>query len=213
VQGRKDSILIPKSIKKTPYFFRAKEVNQIKDSSVTVYFPKNTFYEDLYFDFTYNNGIAKLHNSSVPVHSSFKLSFDVSSYTEDEISHLEDVKKLMHFANNYFVFILVIEIFLLVVIYQIDRKQFYKPFLYGGIISTAVLLLTLFWALMDFSSLFNLFHQIFFPQGNWQFPETGKLVNLFTASFFYQITKEIFIKSLMSSIIFIGLGLYLKKKF
>lgn len=133
-------------------------------------------------------------------------------YTEEEISHLEDVKRLMHFANNYFVFVLVIEIFLLVIIYQIDKKQFYKPFLYGGIISTAVLLLTLFWALLDFSSLFNLFHQIFFPQGNWQFPDTGKLVNLFTASFFYQITKEIFIKSLMSSIIFIGLGLYLREK-
>lgn len=133
-------------------------------------------------------------------------------YTEDEISHLNDVKRLMRMASHYFVFVLVIEIFLLIAIYQIDKKQFYKPFLYGGMVSTAVLLLTLLWALVDFSSLFNLFHQIFFPMGNWIFPSTGKLVNLFPASFFFQITKEIFIKSLMSSIIFIGLGLYLKKK-
>ena len=133
-------------------------------------------------------------------------------YTKDETSHLNDVQKLMHFANNYFIFVLVIEIFLLIAIYQIDKKQFYKPFLYGGIVSTAVLLLILLLTLIDFSSLFTLFHQIFFPQGNWMFPETGKLVNLFPAAFFYQITKEIFIKSLMSSIIFIGLGLYLREK-
>jgi hypothetical protein len=101
VKGRKDSILIPKSIKKTPYFFRSKEVNQIKDSLVTVYFPKNSFYEDLYFDFSNDNRMVKLHNSSVPVHSSFKLSFDVSNYPEEKIKQMHIAKKNQHGKLNY----------------------------------------------------------------------------------------------------------------
>jgi hypothetical protein len=112
----------------------------------------------------------------------------------------------------HFIFLLVVEIFILIIIYQKARKEFYKPFLYGGIVSSAVLLFTLLWALADFGSLFTFFHQIFFPMGNWQFAATGKLVNLFPFEFFYGLTKEIFIKSLIFSIIFIAVGLFLRKK-
>ncbi len=133
-------------------------------------------------------------------------------YTEDEISHLEDVKKLMSFANFYFIFLLVVEILILIIIFQTEKKEFYKTFLYGGIVSTSILLLTVLWALADFSSLFNLFHQSFFQAGTWVFDSSLKLVNLFPVSFFFKITKEIFIKALIFSIIFIILGLYLKKK-
>ena len=112
-------------------------------------------------------------------------------YTENEISHLNDVKKIMHFADYYFIFLLVIEIVLLIAIYQLEKKQFYKPFLYGGIVSTSILVITLLWALIDFSSLFTFFHNAFFPQGNWMFPAGSKLTTLFPADFFLKITKEI----------------------
>lgn len=85
IKGRKDSITIPKEIHKTEHFFRAKETNTIKDSLITAYFPKNIFYEDFYFEFSNKEGMVKLHNSSVPVHKSFRLTFDVSHLTEKEI--------------------------------------------------------------------------------------------------------------------------------
>ena len=40
------------------------------------------------FDFTYENGIAKIHDGSIPMHKSFTLSFDVSEYS------LQEQKKL-----------------------------------------------------------------------------------------------------------------------
>ncbi len=94
IRGKKDSIVIPKeAINKTPHYFKYKVSNQIKDSLVSVYFPKNTFYEDFYFDYSNKNGIVKLHNSNVPAHKRFKLSFDISNYTAEEIKHMHIAKK------------------------------------------------------------------------------------------------------------------------
>ena len=93
INGKKDSIIIPKKVEKTAHFFKADQANTIKDSLITAYFPENIFYEDFYFDFSRENGIVKLHNSSVPVHKSFRLSFDVSKYSEEELKTLYIAKK------------------------------------------------------------------------------------------------------------------------
>jgi len=94
IRGKKDSIVIPKkTINKTPHYFKYEVSNQIKDSLVSIYFPKNTFYEDFYFDYSNKNGIVKLHNRGVPAHKRFKLSFDISNYTEEELKHMHIAKK------------------------------------------------------------------------------------------------------------------------
>ena len=133
-------------------------------------------------------------------------------FTLEEVSHLKDVKELMRSLGYYFVFLLVVEIFIIVMIYQTDKKQLYKPFLYGGITSTSVLLLTLLWTVIDFNSIFTLFHQIFFQAGTWIFSQNNKIIQLFPIDFFFNTAKNIFIKSLAFSLGLIGLGLYLKKK-
>ena len=130
----------------------------------------------------------------------------IVEYSEKEISHLEDVKRVMGYANFYFMFLLVVEVFLLVMIFRTDRKEFHKAFLYGGLTSLAVLFLTLIWALTDFNSLFTAFHNAFFETGTWTFASTDKLVNLFTHDFFYQTAKEIFIKSIIFSFILTFIG-------
>jgi murein DD-endopeptidase MepM/ murein hydrolase activator NlpD len=93
IMGRKDSIVIQKKSEKTPYHFKVSEVNHIKDSLVSVYFPKDIFYEDFYFDYSNENGMVKLHNSTVPVHKSFRLSFDVSNYSKEALSQMYISKK------------------------------------------------------------------------------------------------------------------------
>lgn len=96
VIGRKDTIAIKRDIEKTPYFFRSSQVNQIKDDKVSAYFPKNIFYEDLYFDYAYEDGVARLHNESVPVHNYFKLTFDVSDRDPEELKQTYISKKNRH---------------------------------------------------------------------------------------------------------------------
>ena len=102
IKGKKDSIVIREKIKKTDYYFKAKEVNRISDSIVKVNFPKNIFYEDFYFDYRYKNGVAKLHNSTVPVHNYFRLSFDVSKYSESKIKRMY-IARIVSSKTYYYV--------------------------------------------------------------------------------------------------------------
>ncbi len=101
IRGKKDSILLREDIVKTPYFFNHREVNTIKDSVISVYFPKNIFYEDFYFDYGYENGVVRLHNSSVPVHDYFRLSFDVSKFSSEEVSKMYIAQKNRYGKLSY----------------------------------------------------------------------------------------------------------------
>jgi hypothetical protein len=65
----------------------------IRDSIITAYFPKGVFYEDFYFDYSYEDGMVKLHNSSVPAHKNFRLTFDVSGYSQEELKTLYIAQK------------------------------------------------------------------------------------------------------------------------
>lgn len=96
VVGKRDTIIARNKIVKTPYYFKSNQINQIKDSVVSAYFPKNIFYEDFYFDYSYKNGIAKLHNSSVPVHNYFKLTFDITNVPREELKQTYIAKKNRH---------------------------------------------------------------------------------------------------------------------
>ncbi len=93
VKGKKDTIAITGSSYATPYYFKANQLNKIVDSMVQIRFPKNIFYHDFYFDYTYINGVAKLHNNTVPVHNYFRLAFDISKYKEEEIKQMYIAKK------------------------------------------------------------------------------------------------------------------------
>ena len=88
VKGKKDTILISKSIQKTPFYIKSGQTNNVGDDLVKVHFPKNIFYKDFYFDFSNENGVVKLHNKTIPVHSYYKLTFDVSKYDADEVKYM-----------------------------------------------------------------------------------------------------------------------------
>ena len=100
-KGKKDTILVYKDVKRTPYFFRYNQENKIMDSLVHVNFPKNTFYEDFYFDYSYANGVAKLHNSTVPASNYFSIYFDVSKYSDDEIKSMYIASKSKYGKLNF----------------------------------------------------------------------------------------------------------------
>lgn len=101
IQGKKDSVIIPKKEIVTDRYFKSKQSNTIKDSIITAYFPENIFYEDFYFDYSFENGIVKLHNNSVPVHKNFRLTFDVSSYPMEEVKKIYIAKKNKYGKLNY----------------------------------------------------------------------------------------------------------------
>lgn len=84
IQYANQEIKIQDSKLKTKYFVKAKnEYNYVKDN-VSVYIPENTFYEDFYLNFNVENGVLELHDDTVPIYNNIILSFEESSFPEDQ---------------------------------------------------------------------------------------------------------------------------------
>ena len=85
----KESNAIFSEIKDTiNYKIVAKKFHKFSKDNVTIAFPKNTFYEDVYLDFKVDKKIAKIHTPTIPLDKNFTLTFNVSEYTEDEKEQL-----------------------------------------------------------------------------------------------------------------------------
>ena len=88
IEGKADKILIPKKISPTNYFIKSKEFNKFSESGITIAFPKNTFYEDVFLDFKVKKGVAYVHKKNIPLRLSYTLTFDVSNYPKEERKQL-----------------------------------------------------------------------------------------------------------------------------
>lgn len=89
LEGKVEPITIHREEKITDYPLLAHAYNKYEKDGVTLAFPKNTFYKDIYLDFRVNvDGTAYVHRPEVPINKSFTISFDVSKYTAEEIKHL-----------------------------------------------------------------------------------------------------------------------------
>ena len=88
VIGKESNAIFSKAKDSTNYRVIAKNFNKFNENGVTVAFPKNTFYNDLYLDFKVENNIAKVHTPTIPLDKKFTLTFDVSKYSETEKQQL-----------------------------------------------------------------------------------------------------------------------------
>ena len=132
------------------------------------------------------------------------------NYTSAEAFHLEDVNGVMKFADYLFYFSLLI-LTLILTYYKRDKEETRKLLFYGGITTVAFILLILLFSLFFFDISFTLFHQIFFPQGNWIFSADSLLIETFPIEFFITMSRNIFLLSFGFGILFV-LFTYFQKK-
>ncbi|WP_299060559.1 M23 family metallopeptidase [uncultured Polaribacter sp.] len=92
VLGKKSNPIFSSPKDTTAYKIIAQNFHRFKKRNVTIAFPKNTFYDDLFLDFKVDKGVAKIHNPTIPLDKSFTLTFNVSKYSETE-------KKQLYIAN------------------------------------------------------------------------------------------------------------------
>ncbi|MEH6537490.1 MAG: M23 family metallopeptidase [Psychroserpens sp.] len=78
-------ILVAPEIKPNTYIY-ADQVNELEKDNVSVYFPKDSFYEDFYIDFNVRNDTLKLHRDVVALTKSFTINYDISNFSEDDKS-------------------------------------------------------------------------------------------------------------------------------
>ena len=84
VEGKKENLKIKKEVAKTDEYLIAKKPNNYDLGAARVYFPSNTFYNDFYIDLEKDNDTVKIHNSRVPAHRNFTITFDVSRLKKEE---------------------------------------------------------------------------------------------------------------------------------
>jgi len=133
-----------------------------------------------------------------------------ANFTALEVSHLRDVQKVMQFTDYLFYLVFALAVILGIVLYR--KALLLKALFYSGIFSISFFALIFLFYFFGFSFLFTVFHQIFFPQGNWLFPADSLLIQTFPAEFFTRLSGLIFGKAAALSVIALFLSFYLKIK-
>jgi len=131
--------------------------------------------------------------------------------TQLEQSHLMDVKIVISQVN--FIFYLLLFSCLLILLYSYSNRILLKQlFLYGGITTFSLIFLFFLLIIFNFEGMFSLFHQVFFPQGNWIFPQNSFLIQTFPLSFFVNLTLKIVGITLVLASFLILSAFFLKKR-
>ena len=86
--GKESNVIFTQAKDTTAYKIEAKKFQKFSQENITVAFPKNTFYNDVYLDFKVDKGIAKIHTPTIPLDKSFTLTFNVSKYSDTEKQQL-----------------------------------------------------------------------------------------------------------------------------
>jgi|SRR3989344_8235528 len=134
------------------------------------------------------------------------------NYTTAEISHLQDVAVVMNNVNIAF-YVLAIMVGGILV-YSWKRRDLLQSMLrYGGLATISLLCFLLLLLVIDFNWLFTLFHQLFFPQGNWQFAGDSLLIQNFPIGFFVNTGLLMFGLTLASGIIIFFISIMVKYKY
>lgn len=129
-------------------------------------------------------------------------------YTSAEQSHMSDVQRVMKSVGIIFIFLTIL---LGVLLYwNYIHKKLNKLFLWGGVVTVALMVILLLGMLFFFAHLFTGFHSIFFPQGNWQFASDSLLIRTFPLELFVSLGRMIFLLTLAGGSFFILLGIFLR---
>jgi len=147
----------------------------------------------------------------------FILKNNLPYFTEDEISHLGDVRVLFNKIFLSYYICLGLSVIFIIILFEKNIKNYLKNISLLLILPSAILifiLLILYFFGQNFISLFDKFHVLFFPQGNYAFPEGSTLITLLPLNFFYDFFIRLVISSAVISVIIniIGVCVYIISK-
>ena len=140
----------------------------------------------------------------------------VALFSQDEIGHMYDVRALLARLFTVYYGSLVILIILFFLLIEKNFRNFLRKLGISFTISSSVALfifVSLYLLANNFSFLFDKFHLIFFPQGNFIFGVDSLIIMLFPFGFFYDFFVRLAIGSgAFSAILLVG-GIILMRVF
>lgn len=126
-----------------------------------------------------------------------------SLYSEKELIHLEDVRKIIEmFKNMQLVTFLMLIMLGIILFIRTGLFQLLKALRLGSIILLVFMSVLITWSLIDFDSIFLLFHLVSFNNNLWLLdPSKDYLIMMFPEGFFYDaailITSAIIIQAVV----------------
>jgi len=133
---------------------------------------------------------------------------DTESYTDVEVVHLYDVLLLVKASLAVMLFM----IFTILVTSLRESKRVIRKGLINGGIGGLVLTVAFSLLLLNFSSSFLKFHELFFTNDFWMLSSDTLLIQMFPESFFYAAVVHIIFYSLTFSFFSIVLGIRIPKE-
>lgn len=130
-------------------------------------------------------------------------------FDEDEQSHLADVKVLLD--RSRLLCVLLVALWFASNLSALRKPALVARNLVAGGIAALVLTALLLLAALFFSQTFLLFHEVFFPQGNWQFPLESALIRLFPRGFFFDLFTQVILRTALLGLVSLGIGEVVKK--
>ena len=140
----------------------------------------------------------------------FDLEGNIEFFNSNEISHLDDVRSLLKNILTFFYVSLILLLVLCFLLFEKNYPVFFKNISLVAIISSSsmfLILLVLYFFGNNFIALFENFHYVFFPQGNWAFPQGSLIITIFPFGFFYDFFFKLLVTSLMISAILLVAGI------
>ncbi len=137
---------------------------------------------------------------------------NLPEFTTSELLHLQDVKLIVLCLKSMFYISLALILFCLILLLSFFRGAFARNLQAlmkrSGIVVIAIAVLLAILAL-SFSASFSMFHQIFFPQGNYEFSSDSTLIRLFPERFFLDAFLAILMRAGFFGILLLGIGIAL----
>ena len=134
----------------------------------------------------------------------------IPNLNSDELSHMSDVKSLINGLRASYFILLIVYTTLIISILLISKNiiEILENLLYkGGIFANLIFIILILTTLLSFTTSFETFHQIFFPQGNWMFPANSYLIQIFPESFFVEGFKQIMASSFIVGLMILVAGI------
>ena len=105
IKGVKNDSITPYKPEVTDYYVYQGQPTNLKQENVSVYFPKETFYDNFFIDFKVSNDTLTLHKPTIPAQKSFYINFDISHYKDDDknklyIASVSPYKNKIYYTNT-----------------------------------------------------------------------------------------------------------------
>jgi len=144
--------------------------------------------------------------------------YDTGLFNQEGVDHLKDVKVLIQKLDIYYYLLLIVSVLLVVGLFLLGKDDFLKNLtrvlFFGGLLTLFTVIVLLVLVKFNFSGVFTVFHQIFFPQGNWLFSSSANIIKLYPSGFFYDMARKVFFSIVLygNILILAGVLIFFSKK-